>query len=36
MVKLTPKMILIRILLIGLVVVVFTAVALYYKNTVFA
>jgi hypothetical protein len=36
MVKLTLKMILVRILLIGIVVAVFTAVAIYYKNTVFA
>ncbi len=35
MVKLTLKMILVRILLIGIVVTVFTAVALYYKTTVF-
>lgn len=35
MVKLTPKIIIIRILVIVFVVAVFTAVALYYKNTVF-
>lgn len=36
MVKLTLKMILVRILLIGIVVAVFAAVAIYYKNTVFS
>jgi|GEM_PF-5303351 hypothetical protein len=36
MIKLTPKIIITRILLIGLVVAVFAAVAIYYKNTVFA
>lgn len=36
MVKLTPKMIVIRVLTVSLLVALFTAVAIYYKNTVFA